>query len=364
MTIKVNTQLNIPLECLTPYHHNVKEHPKKQIEDLKTLMSNPKIGYTYPIIIDENNTILAGHGRVMAMKELGEKEIPCFRMEGLTESEKNTIVIRDNFVSDSPYIQENMEILFQGIDKIDLEPFQMNIAEEFKIQPEITEEAEEIPEPPEIPKSKPGEIYQIGNHRIMCGDAMNPTDVEKLLDGKTPTLVFLDPPYDLKQYDFLDILLSQKEIEILVMHGDHGTADMLINHRKEFVGFYIVTFNSPVRYPNQPMISHRLISHYRKGRSHFRNLYDAFGTIQEMSFRKDGLTRHEKPLSLPKSFITHYSKPQDLIIDLFGSSGSTLTASEMLGRACYTMELDPLNVDVMIERIENLTHEKAILAPI
>ena len=107
------------------------------------------------------------------------------------------------------------------------------------------------------------------------------------------------------------------------------------------------------------MLSHRLLSHYRKGKSHFRNLHDAFGTLQEVTLRKDGLTRHEKPLNLPKSFINHYTMPGETVLDLFGSSGSTLIAAEYLGRKCLMMELNPAYCDVIVKRWETFTGETA-----
>lgn len=138
--MKINNSTLVQLKTLKSYPHNVKEHPKEQIEDLKTLMKDEKIGYTNPIIIDENNMILAGHGRVQAMAEMGELEIPCIKLEGLTESEKSMIVIYDNSTGESPWNPKNFKIVFDNIGPILIEKFEMKIDDTFKSNPMLAED--------------------------------------------------------------------------------------------------------------------------------------------------------------------------------------------------------------------------------
>jgi len=130
--INKNKPKLVPISRLKPYSKNVKEHPPEQINDLKRMMADKKIGYTYPIIIDEKNQILAGHGRVQAMTELGEKTIPAITLYNLTKSEKHKIVLRDNLLAESHWIQQNVEILLSEMKPIDIEPFEMNL-DDFKI---------------------------------------------------------------------------------------------------------------------------------------------------------------------------------------------------------------------------------------
>jgi len=211
--------------------------------------------------------------------------------------------------------------------------------------------------PSEKPKTKPGQIYKLGNHRVMCGDSLEENDVAQLLESDSPRLLLTDPPYDLKKFSYMAPFFETfQDIEMLIFSDDHGTAKMILDYEKFFKGFYVIYFNSPSRYPNQPMMSHRLISHYRKGKSSFQNLRDAFPTIHEVVLRKDGLVRQEKPLDLPRKFISHYTKPEEQVIDLFGGSGSTMIACEQLGRNCLTMELDPGVVDAIVARWKELTH--------
>jgi len=225
----------------------------------------------------------------------------------------------------------------------------------------IIPKSDTISQRPITPKTKPGQVYKLGNHRLMCGDTLN-ADLIKLLESDNPRLILTDPPYDLNEYDYLTPFFeTQKDIEVLIMTDDKGAVEFACKLKKFFVGFYVIYFNSPSRYPNQPMMSHRLISHYRKGKSSFQNLRDAFATIHEIVLRKDGLSRQEKPLDLPRKFIIHYTKPEEQVLDLFGGSGSTMMACEITGRHCLTMEKDPGTCDVIINRWENYTHEKAIL---
>lgn len=214
------------------------------------------------------------------------------------------------------------------------------------------------------PKTKPGQVYVLGTHRVMCGDATEGDDVLKLLESDQPRLIFTDPPFDLKEYDYLRPFFEiEKDLEVLIWMDDKGTKELCQDSRygKFFIGFYPITFNSPSRFPNQPMMSHRLINHFRKGKSNFQNLRDAFATVHELVLRKDGMVRQEKPLDLPRRFIMHYTRPGEQVLDLFGGSGSTMLACEQLQRNCLTMEKDPLTVDKIIKRYEKMTHLKAEL---
>jgi hypothetical protein len=206
---------------------------------------------------------------------------------------------------------------------------------------------------------KPGEIWKCGNHLVMCGDATDVKDLNKLqnVTSKLPRLLLTDPPYDFEVFDWLNPFFNLKTIEILVLNSDKPTVKMANLYAKYFIGFYIITFNSPSRFSNQPMISHRLISHYRIGKSNFQNLHDAFGTVHEIVLSKSGLTRHEKPLDLPRKLVVHYTKPGEIVLDIFAGSGSTMIACEQLGRLCYCMEKDPHKVDIILKRYEDFVHD-------
>ncbi len=226
-------------------------------------------------------------------------------------------------------------------------------------------DASEVPDvAPAI--AKLGEIYQCGVHYVMCGDATDHDDIHQIfgMEKKTPRLLLTDPPYDFGSTSwimpFFNGEIEIDNLEALVLNSDKPTVEMLMNIGSAFVGFYVITFNSPSRFANQPMISHRLISHYRRGRSNFQNLHDAFGTVHSIVLSKSGLTRHEKPLDLPRKLIIHYTKPEEVVLDIFAGSGSTMMACEQVGRICYCMEKDPHKVDIILKRYEDFTGDKAV----
>ena len=353
--IKIPKPILISVVKLKRNKHNVKQHPKGQIDGLVKLIQ--MVGFKDPVVIDKKNVVWAGHGRLDAAFRLGMRSVPCIYVDQLTEEQKKAFMLMDNRINESPWDVKNVELVMAEIPQFDFGEFKM----EFNtlLPPKPLGDAP-IGELPENPETKLGDIWELGDHRLMCGNAMSDQNLVTLLHERDkPILAFMDPPYDLKQYDFMDNLLALHEIEILTLHDDKGTADMLTRFRDFFIGFYIITFNSPSRFPNQPMMSHRLISHFRKGKSHFVNLNDAFATVHEITLRKDGLTRHEKPIELPRKFIAHYTEPGDIVLDLFGSSGSTLIAAEYLGRICYTMEIKPGLCELIKNRLESYNQKTA-----
>lgn len=214
-----------------------------------------------------------------------------------------------------------------------------------------------------IAKTKPGDIFKLGSHKLMCGNATKPKDVDKLLDGKKPRLILTDPPYDFKIYDYLQKFFEELvNVEVLVLLDDKGSVELSNLYKKYFLNFFIIILSESgqPKFGNSVQTRHRLINHYRKGKSNFQNLRDNFLTIHEYAFRKDGLIRHEKPLDLPRKFIVHYTIPGEIVLDLFGGSGSTLIAAEQTGRSSLTMELDNLACDKIITRYELYTKQKAI----
>ena len=182
----------IDIKELTPYRNNARIHTKDQIE--KITNSIKEFGFITPVIIDENNTILVGHGRTAAAINAGLHEVPYRRITGLTDDQKRAYILADNRLSD---IAEWDEKLLQAeLEKIDLdmsafgfEDFEIDFNEPAEI------EQDETPEEPEEPKSKKGNIYKLGIHRVMCGDSTNAENVKKLFDGVQPFCIVTDPPY-------------------------------------------------------------------------------------------------------------------------------------------------------------------------
>jgi DNA modification methylase len=237
---------------------------------------------------------------------------------------------------------------------------------QFHVPGEIVED--EAPEPPEEPITKPGDLWLLGRHRLLCGDATSPDDVARLMNGKKADKVFTDPPYDL-DISYAANLFNNYKGHCFVMNTINRIVDLIILNRKEFSRLFVVDFRIPHLVSNSaPMDRVDFIAEFKNSKSKFVNLKDGFSTLIECakvhSNKAKGNFGHAqaKRVELPAQFIEHYSRKGEIVLDLFGGSGSTLIACEQLNRVCYMMEIDPVYCDVIVKRWENLTGQKAVLA--
>ena len=184
------------INLLKPYKHNAKIHTPEQIQQIKK--SIKEFNFNDPIAVDEDNTVIEGHGRLLAAKELGMKEVPVIFLYGLTDQQKKAYILAHNQLTMNTGF--DMDVLADEINRItafNMEDFGFDLSslgEEEKNPDDVTED--EPPEPPAKPKSRLGEIYKLGEHRLMCGDSTKAEDVEKLMDGMKADLVVTDPPYN------------------------------------------------------------------------------------------------------------------------------------------------------------------------
>ena len=182
----------VDIESIKPYKNNAKLHPQEQIEQIKKSIN--EFGMDDPIAIWKDE-IVEGHGRLIACKQLGIKEIPIIRLDHLTDEERKAYtLVHNKLTMNSDFNLEILEEELKSIENIDMESFGFDIDLTMEQEEVIIED--EIPEAPEEPKSKLGEVYQLGNHRLMVGDSTNPEDVDKLMDGAVADLVITDPPYN------------------------------------------------------------------------------------------------------------------------------------------------------------------------
>lgn len=182
----------IDIESIKPYKNNAKLHPQEQIEQIKKSIN--EFGMDDPIAIWKDE-IVEGHGRLIACKQLGIKEIPIIRLDHLTDEERKAYtLVHNKLTMNSDFNLEMLEEELKSIENINMEDFGFDIDLDMNQEEVIIED--EVPEVQEEAKSKPGEIYQLGNHRLMVGDSTNPDDVEKLMDGTVADLVITDPPYN------------------------------------------------------------------------------------------------------------------------------------------------------------------------
>jgi hypothetical protein len=184
---------HIELTALKPYEKNAKKHPPKQVDLLAENIQ--RFGFTTPVLVDKDNNVIAGHGRLLALKKLAHKEAPCVRMEHLTADEVKALRLADNKIAELG--EWDMDLALEELkglddDLLDLTGFDADLL----IEPD--EKDDEVPDVPEVPQSKLGDLYVLGEHRVLCGDSTKLEDVERLMDGKKADMVFTDPPYGMK----------------------------------------------------------------------------------------------------------------------------------------------------------------------
>lgn len=366
--------------------------PGEQIEQIKN--SILQFGNNDPIAVwGDNNIIVEGHGRYTALQQLGYEEVECIRLDHLSEEERRAYTLAHNKLTmntgfDMDVLTAELEQLQEMDFDLSLTGFDMDELDsllETEEEAEVTEDEYEV-ELPEEPKAKLGDIYQLGRHRLICGDSTNKDDVAMLMNGEKADMVFTDPPYGMnldtdyskmsgngrkgKTYskvigdneDFKDDLIKTifdnfnycKEI---FLWGVDYYFDLIPNFKDGNLIVWDKTLktNGDAGYNSEFELLWTRKQH-KKEVIHF-NWFRYFGlSAQDTKTRKHPT---QKPLQVITPFIDKYSKENDLIVDIFGGAGSTLIACEQLNRTCYMMELDCKYVDVIIDRWETLTGEKA-----
>ena len=376
----------LPIDALIPYANNARVHSDKQI--LQIASSIKEFGFTNPVLIDKDNGIIAGHGRVEAARKLGHKEVPVIRLEHLSEAQKKAYILADNKIAmNSTWDDQLLALELQTIGDlgINLDFTGFDESEISALTPqEITEgltDEDAVPETPEEPITKPGDIWILGKHRLMCGDSTSVDAVDKLMNGDKADMVFTDPPYgvDYKginndNRDGLEILLrgcfanylatSKSGAAIYVFHSDR-CADIFHTVFREFFHFssmIIWAKNSLTLSRTDYQSQHEpCLYGWMKNGSHA--FYGDRKQVSLWRVDKEKVVGHTtpKPVSLIEKALLNSSKSDDLVSDLFGGSGSTLIACEKTGRSCRMMELDPKYCDVIVKRWEEFTGKKAVL---
>ena len=348
--------------------------------------------HNHPVLIDEKYTIIAGHGRVLAAEKLGVLEVPCVFVEDLTDVQKSAYIIADNRLAedagwDFEILSQELESLKNFDFNIELTGFSLDDLEFDFEKPQIKEE--EIPEIKKESKSKPGDIYQLGRHRIMCGDSTDFSDIEKLLAGSKVDLLITDPPYNVdysgKTKDSLKIgndNMSDSDFEnflqqsfrnadsvmkpgaaFYIWHSDSN--GYIFRKACEEVGWkvrqcLIWNKNSMVLGRQDYQWKHEpCLYGWKDGAAHLWTNDRKQTTVIDFE-RPQKSERHPtmKPVGLFDYQVRNNTKKDGTVLDIFGGSGTTLIACEQNGRMAYLMEILPSYVDVIIERWENLTGKK------
>jgi len=382
---------------LIPYVKNSRTHSDEQVAQIAA--SIKEFGWTNPILIDGENGIIAGHGRLMAARKLGHTKVPTIELKDLTETQKKAYIIADNRLAlNAGWDNEMLKLEFDELAELgfDLELTGFSLDEIEALNPVelnegLTDEDEAPPLPPE-PKTKPGDIYVMGKHRLMCGDSTSIEHLERLCDGQAVDMWLTDPPYNVayegKTKDSLTIKNDSMGDDQFrqFLRDAYVAADAVM---KSGAVFYIWHADSEgynfrgaaqdagwkVRqcliWKKSSMVMGRQDYHWKhepclygwkEGSGHLWAADRKQTTILEFEKpSRNGEHPTMKPVALFEYQMLNNTKGGDIVLDSFGGSGTTLIAAEKNGRVARLMELDPKYCDVIVKRWENFTGKKAVL---
>ena len=377
----------LPISKVKTYERN----PRKNDHAVDAVVESlTNFGWKQPIVIDKDNVIIVGHTRVKAARKMKLDKVPCIMADDLTEDQVRAYRIADNKVGEIADWDIDLLKFELGEIEMDMTVFGLDITEH-----KDTEIIEDnfIPEPPIESKSKLGDIYQLGNHRLMCGDATNPEHMQNLI-GSSDTLADLlltDPPYNVDYTGKTDKALT---IQNDKMSDDkfntflNTSFNITGRHIKQGGSYYIFHADSKGEWFREAtrtqlgQVRQTLIwkkNHFVIGRQDYQWIHEPIiygwkdgaphyfidDRTQSTILEYDKPLRNEehptmKPVQLIAKLIENSTRQAEIVLDPFGGSGTTLIASEQINRKCYTMELDPRYVDVIINRWEEFTGKTAI----
>lgn len=381
---KINNKLNLiqmNIDDLVLYENNPRNNDGAVDAVAASINS---FGFKVPIIIDKNNVVVCGHTRVKASKKLGMTEVPCIVADDLNEEQIKAFRLADNKVSE--LAEWDMDKLAEELKQIDMDMLQFGFEDlESSLERDVLEdEFDEEEELPVNPYSKKGDVFILGKHRLMCGDSTIKEDVDKLTDGKLADMIFTDPPYNVNyeggvddngskmkiqndkqsDADFKEFL--QKAFDNMALHCKNGGSIYCCHADTEGLNFRTAFINAGFKlaecliWVKNSLVLGRQDYHWRhepilygwkEGAGHYFIDDRSQDTIWKYNKPKvNDLHPTMKPLELVGRAIKNSSKKGELVLDLFGGSGSTMIASEQIDRSAMLMELDEKYVDVIVKR--------------
>jgi DNA modification methylase len=382
--------------ALVPFARNARTHSDEQVAQIAA--SIREFGFTVPVLVDEQGTVVAGHGRLLAAQRLGLTEIPVMVAAGWSEAKRRAYVIADNKLALNAGWDEELlrlelgELKGLGFD-LGLTGFGELELGKLLLDGDDSADVDDAPEPPAEPIGKPGDLWLCGEHRVLCGDATVRADVDRLLDGELADMAFCDPPYGVNYANSADDKLRGRNRPILNDNLGDGfgpflqaaSANMLAVTKgaiyicmssseldtlqkafrdaggkwSTFVIWAKNTFTlgrSDYQRQYEP-----ILYGWKEGADHFwcgaRDQGDVWFFDKPV---KNDLHPTMKPVALVERAIRNSSKSRDVVLDLFGGSGTTVVAAEQTGRRARVVELDPRYVDVIVQRWQRLIGAKAI----
>ncbi|WP_137113168.1 site-specific DNA-methyltransferase [Rhodobacter sp. SY28-1] len=384
-----------PIGDLIPYARNARTHSEAQVALIAG--SIREYGFTNPVLVDGENGIIAGHGRVMAARKLGLAMVPVIELAHLTEAQRRAYILADNRLAEQAGWDKALLALELGDLQdmaVDLSSLGFDAAELDALlrSGEADEREDDIPEPPALPVSQPGDLWVLGNHRLICGDATDPDSVAKVLNGVRPHLLVSDPPYGV-EYDpawrnevgaaktkrvgkvLNDHRADWREAWALfpgdvayVWHGAlHATT---VAESLRACGFAI---RSQIIWAKERLVLSRGDYHWQhepcwyavrqKATGHWSGDRKQTTLWQIPSRDQDAATVHgtQKPVECMRRPMLNNSSPGQAVYEPFSGSGSCIIAAETCGRHCHAVELDPAYVDVAVLRWQAFTGREAVL---
>ncbi len=400
-------ELKYPTNKLVPYARNSRTHSDEQVAQI--MASIKEFGFTNPILIGSDDVIIAGHGRLLAAQRLGMSEVPVVRLPNLTEAQRKALVIADNKLAMNAGWDEKLLALEIGELKemdfdLDLLGFNLDELNELEFLSEDKEEPgtdeNSVPEPPAEPITKKGDVWQLGNHRLLCGDTTMYDDIKKLMADDVADMVFTDPPYNVNYGATMKDSLRHKTSDVnagrTIMNDNLGDdfeqflTDSLTNLMMFNSGAVYVCMSSSELHTlhNSFVVSggkwstfiiwakntftlgradyqrqyEPILYGWGKDKPHYwcgdRNQSDIWEYNKPL---KNDLHPTMKPIELVERAINNSSKVGGIVLDGFGGSGSTLIAAEKTGRKARLCELDPKYCDVILQRFHDYTGKEPIL---
>ena len=384
---------------LIPYANNARTHSDEQVTQIAR--SIEEFGFVNPVLVGSDDVIVAGHGRLMAAKQLGMETVPVIVLGHLTETQRRALVIADNQITaNSGWDEDLLKQELSELDALDFDLGLMGFSEEelegllLMDEPEGQTDDDDIPEPEEHPVSQTGDLWVLGDHRVLCGSATEQTDVEALMAGQLADMAFTDPPYNVDYAnperngkakkdrrikndnlgtEFYAFLLAAMSNLVGVCKGaiyicmSSSELDTLQKSFREAGGkwstFIIWAKNTFTLGRSDYQRQYEPILYgWKEGSEHFwcgaRDQGDVWYFNKPA---RNDLHPTMKPVELVERAIRNSSKTRDIVLDLFGGSGSTLIACEKSHRSARLMELDPKYVDVIVRRWEEYSGKEAFL---
>ena len=387
----------VAVESLVPYALNSRTHSDEQVSQIAS--SIKEFGFTNPVLIDSENVIIAGHGRLLAARKIGIDEVPCIRLGYLTDTQRRAYIIADNKLAlnagwDEEALAAEIARLSEEDFDLDMLGFDSDEIEAFLSAEDGTDgltDEDEVPEVPEQAVTVAGDIWTLGNHRLMCGDSTSPDDLKKLCAGELVDLWLTDPPYN--------VAYEGKTAEALTIKNDsmdddsfrrflvesYAAADSVM---KEGASFYIWHADSEgynfrgaaddigwkirqcLVWVKQTLVMGRQDYHWKhepclygwkEGAGHLWNTDRKQTTVLEFD-RPSKNVEHPtmKPVDLFEYQMLNNTKSGGVVLDSFAGSGTTGIAAEKNGRVARLMELDPRYCDVIIHRWQEFSGKEAV----